>query len=76
MFFYPSIAFKFDSFVSFESFVEGKHETSLMRLVTNLNSSIDHLTFECQINHIWAQAWDSNMKVKRYVIRDIFKTFV
>ncbi len=56
MLFEPYIAFKFDSFVSFESFLEGKHETSLMRWVTNLNNNIDHLTFECQINHNWAQA--------------------
>jgi len=76
MFSDPSIAFKFDSFISFESFVEGKHETSMMRWVTNLNSNIDHLTFECQINHIWAQARDFNMKVKCYVTRDILKAFV
>jgi len=37
---------------------------------------IDHLTFECQTNHIWAQARDSNTEVNCYVIRDIFEAFV
>ncbi len=48
----------------------------LMRWVTNFNNGIDHLAFECQTNHIWAQAHDSNTEVKCYVTRDIFKAFV
>jgi len=56
--------------------VKGNHETILMRWVTNFNDGIDHLAFECQTNHIWAQAHDSNAEVKFYVIKDIFEAFV
>jgi hypothetical protein len=47
MFLDPSIAFKFDSFVSFQFLVEGNHETFLMRWIIDLNSDIHHLAFEC-----------------------------
>jgi hypothetical protein len=56
--------------------VEGKRETILMRWFTNLNDGIDHLAFECQTNHIWAEARDSNTKVKCYVTKDIFEAIV
>jgi len=56
--------------------VKGNHETILMRWVINFNNGIDHLAFECQTNHIWAQAHDSNVEVKFYVTRDIFEAFV
>jgi hypothetical protein len=36
--------------------VEGIYETILMKWITNLNNGIDHLAFESQKNHIWAQA--------------------
>jgi hypothetical protein len=72
MFLNPFTTFKYDSFASFQTLVKGKHEFFLMRWFTNLNSSIDHLAFECQTNHIWAQVRDFNTKVKGYVTRDIF----
>jgi hypothetical protein len=52
--------------------VEGIHETIMMRWIVNLNKGIDHLTFDYQTNHIWAQAWDFNMRVKCYVTKGIF----
>jgi hypothetical protein len=56
--------------------VKGKHEIILMRWVIDLNSGIDHLAFEWQTNHFWAQAWDSNTRVKSYLIKGIFETIV
>jgi hypothetical protein len=56
--------------------VKGNHETMLMKWVTNFNNGIDHLAFECQTNHIWAQTHDFNTEVKCYAIRDISETFV
>jgi len=73
MFLDPFITFKYDSFAFFKTLVKGKHETILMRWFTNLNSGIDHLAFECQTNHIWAQARDSNTKVKCYVTGTFLK---
>jgi hypothetical protein len=43
-----------------------------MKWVTNLNSSIDRLAFECQTNHIWVQDQISNMGVKCYVTKGSF----
>jgi hypothetical protein len=68
----PSIIFKSNSFIFFQSIVEGTHETIMMRWIINLNKGIDHLAFEYQTNHIWSQAWDFNTKVKCYVSRGIF----
>jgi hypothetical protein len=64
MFFDPSIAFKSNSFVYFQSLVGGKHETILTKWIIDLNNGIHHLAFECQTNHIWAYAWDFNTKMK------------
>jgi hypothetical protein len=52
--------------------VEVIHEIIMMRWIINLNKGIDHLTFECQTNHILAQAWDFNTRVKCYVTKGIF----
>ncbi len=52
MFLNLSITFKFDSFVFFKTLVEGKHEAILMKWITNLNSGINHLAFECQKKHL------------------------
>jgi hypothetical protein len=68
----PSITFKSNSFIFFQSIAKGIHETIMMKWIINLNKSIDHLAFEYQTNHIWARAWDFNTRVKCYVTRDIF----
>lgn len=56
--------------------MEGKHMIILMKWIIGMNSDMDRLTFECQTNHIWAQAQNSNMNVKCYVIKDIFEVVV
>jgi hypothetical protein len=43
----PFVAFKSNSFVHFQSLLEGKHEMILMQWITYLNIGIDHLAFEC-----------------------------
>jgi len=43
-----------------------------MKLVTNLNSGIDHSTFEWQTNHIWVQDQKFNMGTKCYVTKGNF----
>ncbi len=48
----------------------------LMRWIIGMNSDVDNLTFECQTNHIWAQAQNSNMNVRCYVTKDIFEVVV
>ncbi len=48
----------------------------LMRWIIAMNSDIDHLPFECQTNHIWAQVQNYNMNVRCYVSRDIFEVIV
>ncbi len=41
-----------------------------------MNSHVDNLAFECQTNHIWAQAQNSNMNLKCYLTKDIFEVVV
>jgi hypothetical protein len=40
------------------------HETILMKWIIDFNNGIEHLTFDCQTNHIWTKAWDSHTKMK------------
>jgi hypothetical protein len=47
-----------------------------MRWIIGMNNDIDHLTFECQTNHIWGQVQNSNMNVRCYVTRAIFEVVV
>jgi hypothetical protein len=56
MFMDSTIAFYTYSFMSFQAFVGGMHETILMRWIIDLNDRIYHLAFECQTCHIWAKA--------------------
>lgn len=58
------------------SLMEGKCVIILMRWIIGMNSDIDRSAFECQINHIWAHAQNSNTNVKCYVTRDIFEVVV
>jgi hypothetical protein len=43
------------------------HETILMKWIIDFNNGIEHLTFDCQTNHIWTKAWDFHTKVKCHV---------
>jgi hypothetical protein len=50
-----------------------------MKWIINVNINIDRLTLEGETNHIWAQAWDFDMRGRKgewrrecYVRRDIF----
>jgi hypothetical protein len=72
MFMDPTIAFTSNAFMSFQTLVDGKHETILMRWIINFNSRIGQLAFECQIDHVWAKAQDFDTKVTCYVTRPIF----
>jgi hypothetical protein len=56
--------------------VEGECVIILMRWIIGMNSDVDNLAFECQTNHIWAQAQNSNMNVRCYVTKDIFEVVV
>lgn len=72
MFMDSTIAFYTYSFMSFQAFVGGMHETILMRWIIDLNDRIYHLAFECQTCHIWAKAWNFDKRVTCYVTRPIF----
>ncbi len=52
--------------------MEAIYRTILMKWIVDLKNGIDHLACESQKNHIWAQAWDSNTKVKCYLTNDNF----
>jgi hypothetical protein len=52
--------------------VKGTHATILMRWIIDLYSSVDHVVFECQTNHIWAHVRKSNIRVKCHVTNGIF----
>lgn len=47
-----------------------------MRWIIGMNSDMDRSTFECQTNHIWAQAQNSTMTVRCSVTKDIFEVVV
>ncbi len=72
----PIIAFTSNAFMSFHALVDGRHETILMRWITNFNSRIGQLAFECQIDHVWAKVQDFDTKVTCYVIGLIFDHIV
>jgi hypothetical protein len=48
----------------------------MMKWITNINTGINHLAFDCQTNHIWAKVKDSKTRLKCYVIKDIFDQVV
>jgi hypothetical protein len=50
----PFIAFKFDVFVFFQSFMEGTNEIIFIGWITYISNGIDYLAFECETNQIWA----------------------
>ncbi len=52
--------------------MQGTLETIMMRWITNINTGINHLAFDCQTNHIWAKVKDFKTRLKCYVIKDIF----
>jgi hypothetical protein len=72
MFMDPTTTFTSNAFMLFQTFVDGRHETILMRWISNFNSRIGQLAFECQIDRVWAKAQDFDTKVTCYVTRPIF----
>jgi hypothetical protein len=54
----PYIAFKSDVFYSFKSLVDSCHDL-IMRWITNLNTGMEHLAFDCNGQHIWPNIWTS-----------------
>jgi hypothetical protein len=50
----PFIAFKFDVFVFFQSFMEGTNEIIFIKWITYISNGNDYLAVECETNQIWA----------------------
>ncbi len=44
--------FKFDMFYSIKSLVSSSHDLLIMKWILNLNTSMKHLTFDCNGQHI------------------------
>jgi hypothetical protein len=55
----PYTAFKSDVLYSFKSLVDSSHDLFIMRWITDLNIGMEHLAFDCKVQHIWANIWTS-----------------
>ncbi len=55
----PYTAFKSDVLYSFKSLVDSSHDLFIMRWITDLNIGVEHLAFDCKVQHIWANIWTS-----------------
>jgi hypothetical protein len=53
LYFDLAIVFRSPIFHQFNSLVDVQHEGIFMKSITNPTTSIDHLAFECQAQHIW-----------------------
>jgi hypothetical protein len=47
-----------------------QHENIIMKWIIDPTTSMEHLVFEYQAQHIWAQLQNVNIKVVSWVIRD------
>ncbi len=68
--------FKFDAFEAYKTLVGVRHESIIMRWVTNLNISVEHLTFDVNQQYIWATHLSLKNGVTRFVARDAYVTTI
>lgn len=69
-------AFRSPIFCQFNVLMDVRHENIIMKWITNLATSIEHLVFECQARHIWAQHQYVNTKAISWVINNVFASVV
>jgi hypothetical protein len=53
-----------------------KHESIIMRWVTNLNTSVEHLTFDVNQQYIWATHLSLENGATRFVTMDVYVTTI
>ncbi len=68
--------FKYDAFEAYKTLVGVKHESIIMRWLTNLNTSVEHLSFDVNPQYIWATHLSFKNGVTRFVTRDAYVTTI
>jgi hypothetical protein len=64
--------FIIDNFWTFKSLLEFENENIQMRWAPNLNSSVQHLAFEANGQHIWVVHRDLETSFPSYMNEDVF----
>jgi hypothetical protein len=63
------IAFKSNMFYSFKSLMDSFHDLLIMQCILDLNTCIEHLTFDYNGQHIWAKHLDQLTRVVSFVTK-------
>ncbi len=63
--------FKSNAFEAYKTLVGARHESIIMRWVTNLNTNVEHLAFDVNQQYIWATHLSLENGVTRFVTIDV-----
>jgi len=63
--------FKSNAFEAYKTLGGARHESIIMRWITNLNIGVEHLTFDVNQRYIWATHLSLENGVTRFVTMDV-----